>query len=76
MKSAAVGDRHVSTNDFILGKSFTFADVNIGYPLNWGRCAGLTKDFPNLNRYLDRLEARSACALKDQTEFFNSLRRG
>jgi glutathione S-transferase len=74
MKSAAVVDKQLADKDFILGKSFTFADINVGYPLNWGRCMGLTKDFANINKYLDRLDARSACALKEQTEFFKAMR--
>jgi glutathione S-transferase len=73
MKSAAVVDRHLTDRPFILGNDFTFADINIGYCLNWGRCAGLTADFPRVNAYLDRLGARPACVLKDQTEFFASF---
>jgi glutathione S-transferase len=67
-------NHHLADRRFILGSEFSFADINIGYCLNWGRCAGLTSDLPNVNAYLDRLNERPACALVDQTEFFKKLR--
>jgi glutathione S-transferase len=67
--SAAVLDKHLADRPFLLGSSFTFADINVGYVLNWGRWTGLTSDLPNVNAYVDRLNERPACALKEQTDF-------
>jgi glutathione S-transferase len=69
--AAAVVDRHLQGQPYVLGNAFSFADVNLGYALNWGRCLGLTRELSSVNAYLDRLNDRPACALKDQTDFFS-----
>ncbi|MCX6125227.1 MAG: glutathione S-transferase family protein [Proteobacteria bacterium] len=71
--SAGVIEQVLKDQNYILGKDFTFADINVGYTLNWGRCFGLTGHFPNINAYLDRLAARSASPLHEQTDFFASV---
>lgn len=72
-KAAAVVDRHLADRPYILGDAFTFADINLGYTLNWGRCVRALVGLPNVDAYLKRLNARPACALQDQTEFFKKV---
>jgi glutathione S-transferase len=46
--------------EFLLGDRFTVADVVTGDVIRFARFMELTDDFPNLNAYLERLDARPA----------------
>ncbi|WP_299668447.1 glutathione S-transferase family protein [uncultured Ruegeria sp.] len=46
--------------DFLLGDSFSGADIAIGYCLNWMAYTGLLKDHPRLVEYYALLEMRPA----------------
>ena len=73
IKSATVVENHLANNVYILGDNFSFADINIGYVLNWGRGFGLTGDLPKVNAYLDKLSERPHSVLQEHTEIMKSM---
>ncbi|MBS2016078.1 MAG: glutathione S-transferase family protein [Deltaproteobacteria bacterium] len=50
----------LSTSPFILGETFSTADVMAGNALAWARMAGTLGDDPALARYLDAMASRPA----------------
>jgi glutathione S-transferase len=56
-----VVEQALAGKEYLLGAKFSAADVMMGYTLVSARWHGvLGEDFPNLSRYLGRLEARAA----------------
>ena len=57
----AVLERSLDGKEWLLGAEFSAADVMMGYTLHAAKLFGLLEGrFPNLNGYVDRLEARPA----------------
>ena len=63
LQAASVLDKVLGGTDYMVNKRFSVTDILVGFTLNWGKGAGLLKDFPNLNKYLERLKARPHCTL-------------
>ena len=57
-------EQHLSARPFLLGDTFTLADIIVGWTVNWGRKAGLLEARPELQEYLSRLFARPQTALQ------------
>jgi glutathione S-transferase len=59
-----VVDKHLASNDFLLGKEFTVADAYLFTCLSWTKrpaiAIDLAKEFPSLARFYDRVAARPA----------------
>ncbi len=59
-----VVDKHLATNDYLLGKEFTVADAYLFTCLSWTKrpaiAIDLAKEFPSLARFVDRMAARPA----------------
>ncbi len=54
-------DQHLSKAAFLAGDSFTAADIAMGYTLHMAKLRGaLSEDYPNIQSYVTRMEARSA----------------
>lgn len=51
-------ERHLAERPFLLGESFTAADIVLGFTLLAGRLFGVVQPDSRLGRYLERLEAR------------------
>ncbi|MBM84550.1 MAG: hypothetical protein CMM47_00810 [Rhodospirillaceae bacterium] len=62
-RSAAVLDRVLSHQPFLVEDRFTVTDIIVGWSVNWGRRTGNLKGFNNLKAYLDRLFQRPFCTL-------------
>ena len=58
--AAAVIDKLLADRDYLVGGTFSVADVIVGSELQYGRQRELTDGLANVNAYLDRLEARPA----------------
>jgi glutathione S-transferase len=61
-RTAALLAQHLANRDFLLGESFSGADILAGHTLAWARSAKLPLESDILERYLDRLSARPALA--------------
>jgi glutathione S-transferase len=61
--AAGVLEKVLGETDYLVNNRFSVTDILVGFTLNWGKGAGLLKDFPNLNKYLERLKARPLCTL-------------
>ena len=61
--AAKVLDNVLAESDYLVGNRFSITDLLVGFTLNWGKIAGLLKDFPNLQTYLERLKERPHCTL-------------
>ena len=54
-------DRHMSTRQFVLGDTFSAADIVIGYDLAIAKMRQFPfETYPNVARYVERLAARPA----------------
>lgn len=53
-------ERRCSANDFIIGDTFSAADVVVGSVLIWANSMGLVTEAPNVSAYIDRLKERPA----------------
>lgn len=53
--SGALGER-----DYLVGNSFSAADIQMSFVLEAARASGALESFPNLGAYLERLHARPA----------------
>jgi len=62
-RAAAVVDKALADDDFLVENRFSVTDIIVGYTVNWGRRAELNDDLPNLGRYLERLWQRPHCTL-------------
>lgn len=62
-KAATAVEKHLAANDYLVDNRFTATDIIMAYTLCWGQEQKLLHDFPNLNRYMDRLYAREHCTL-------------
>ena len=58
--AAAAIDKALDGHEYLVGERFSVADLVCGAVLIFARSASLTDDMPNLNAYLERLEARPA----------------
>lgn len=58
--AAAVVDKLLADRDYLVGGTFSVADVCAGSALQYGRQLELTDGLANVNAYLDRLDARPA----------------
>jgi glutathione S-transferase len=67
-KALTLLSRGLGEKDYILGDRFTVADILIAHTLRWGLSFKMAIEQDNLNRYLERMESRSARALADQRE--------
>jgi glutathione S-transferase len=63
LQAASVLEKVLGGTDYMVNKRFSVTDILVGFTLNWGKGAGLLKDFPNLDKYLERLKARPHCTL-------------
>ena len=57
---------HLASNEYLVGGSFSCADVVVGWSLNWGRRLGMLGEevaVPATRAYLARLLARPHCVL-------------
>jgi len=63
-KAAAVLENYFSEHDYLIDNRFSVTDITLAYTLCWGQEQKLIEDFPNLNRYMDKLYARPLCPLK------------
>jgi glutathione S-transferase len=52
----------LASSPYVLGETFTAADVMVASSLGWARVAGALGDSPVLARYLERISARPAFA--------------
>ncbi|MFM8315896.1 MAG: glutathione S-transferase family protein [Deltaproteobacteria bacterium] len=59
-KAAQVLTQHLEKNEFVLGKSFSAADVMIGSNLVFAKGLGLLEEFPTLQNYVQKLVSRAA----------------
>jgi glutathione S-transferase len=50
----------LENRDYLLGESFTGADIMIGYCCNWAAYIGMIEDYPRLVDYYARLQERPA----------------
>ena len=61
-----VVDKHLASNQYLMGKDFTVADAYLFTVLTWTKrpaiAIDLAKEFPNLKAYHDRVAARPAVA--------------
>ncbi len=62
-RAAAVVDKALAADDYLVENRFSVTDIIVGYTVNWGRRAELNGDLPNLGRYLERLWQRPHCTL-------------
>ena len=58
-RGLAVMEEHLMDREFILGDSFSLADILVGWTINWARKSDFLVDTPNLDRYLKALFQRS-----------------
>lgn len=58
--AAQVLDHRFGDQPYLLGDSFSAADILAAYTLNWGRNWHVLPDFPRLEAYLNRALSRSA----------------
>ncbi|MEM7284384.1 MAG: glutathione S-transferase family protein, partial [Pseudomonadota bacterium] len=52
-RGAAAMDQHLESSDYLVGNTFSMADVLTGFTVNWGRGQGWLDGFQNLHGYLD-----------------------
>ena len=60
-RALAVFDAHFAKHDWLVEDRFSVTDIFAGFALNWARMAGLTAEFPQVTRYLERLLSRPLC---------------
>ena len=53
-------NRRLSASDFLIGDSFSAADVVVGSVLIWANAMRLVEEAPHVSAYIDRLKARPA----------------
>jgi len=58
-RGLVVMEQHLMDREFILGDSFSLADILVGWTVNWARKSDFLIDTPNLDRYLQALFQRS-----------------
>ena len=63
LHAAKVLEKVLAETNYLVGNHFSVTDILVGFTLNWGKGAGLLNEFPNLNKYLDRLKERPHCTL-------------
>jgi len=56
--AARILDSHLSKNDYVLGATFSAADIVIAYDLIWANTLKLLAGFPVLLSYINRLQQR------------------
>lgn len=52
--------RQLERHDYLVADAFSAADVQMSFPLEFAEARGVLKDYPVLQRYLQRLQARPA----------------
>lgn len=57
---AAVLEAHLESRPFVLGETFSAADVMVGSVVGWARFQGLLEEFPTILAYSKRLAERPA----------------
>ena len=61
-----VVDKHLATNQYLMGKDFSVADAYLFTTLTWTKrpviAIDLAKEFPNLAKFAERMAARPAVA--------------
>lgn len=58
LQGAKVLENHLTDHSYMVADKFSVTDILVGFIVNWGNGAGLLKDLPQLNAYLDRLKTR------------------
>jgi glutathione S-transferase len=58
--AAAAIEQALDGHQYLVGERFSVADLVCGAVLIFARSTSLTDDMPNINAYLERLEARPA----------------
>lgn len=58
VQNAQVLERHLTDHPYMVADQFSVTDILVGFIVNWGSGAGLLKELPQLNAYLDRLKTR------------------
>lgn len=59
-KAAQVLSQHLETREFMVGKSFSAADIMVGSNLLFAKGLGLLEEYPGLKKYLEKLVSRPA----------------
>ena len=67
-RAAKVFAQGLASREFIVGDTFTVADILLANTLNWARVRKVEIEPPALNAYADRLLARPACQRAVQRE--------
>lgn len=60
-KVFAVLEERLSSREYLVGESFSTADLLVGATLGWIANTGLLNSFPHLSEYGGRVNARPAC---------------
>jgi glutathione S-transferase len=58
--AAAAVEQALDGHEYLVGERFSVADLVCGAVLIFAKSAGLTDEFPNIEAYVERLEARPA----------------
>lgn len=61
-KMAAVFDAHMKGRAFVVGDTFTVADIVAAYTLDWANEVKLLETFPNLRTWMERMYERSTAS--------------
>jgi len=62
-RGAAALDTVLGEQDYLVGGQFSVADIIASFTVNGARKFGYIKDFPNLQKYLERMFQREHCTL-------------
>ena len=62
--SAAVVDKVLNGNDYLIDNKFSVTDIIVGYTVNWANNWKLIGSFKNLQNYLDRLYQQPNCTFE------------
>jgi glutathione S-transferase len=62
-RGAAALDKILGEQDYLVGGQFSVTDIIASYSVNGARKFGYIEDFPNLQKYLERMFKREHCTL-------------
>ena len=62
-RGAAALDKVLSEQDYLVGGQFSVTDIIASFTVNGARRFGYIDDFPNLQKYLERMFKRKHCTL-------------
>jgi glutathione S-transferase len=61
---AGVAEKHLSTREYLVGRSVTVADFVLAYTLDWANEVGLLTTFPYLRAYMERMYLRPRAPMR------------